>query len=280
MMERARLLDGELHIESTPGWGTRIQATLPYQPASQWRPAAAASLPPAPVALPQAQNAFTPASSETLRVVVVDDHAVMRQGLHSMLEATGEITVVGEARDGAEAVTEAVRTRPDVVLMDLQMPGVDGLEGLRRLQETIPELPVVVLTTFHTQESVTDALTAGARGFMLKDAEPAQLVAAIRAAHRGEALLAPAVTNHLAGLASGHSKSNSGSLVDPLNDRELEVLEQLAHGARNKEIAERLFIVPRTVEYHLANIYAKLGVSNRTEAAREAMERGLVTTQK
>jgi DNA-binding NarL/FixJ family response regulator len=224
---------------------------------------------------------IVPPSIDVLRVVVVDDHAVMRQGLHSMLEATGEIAVVGEARDGAEAVTEAVRTRPDVLLMDLQMPGVDGLEGLRRLQEAMPELPVVVLTTFHTQESVTDALTAGARGFMLKDAEPAQLVAAIRAAYRGEALLAPAVTDHLADFASAQNgKPHGGSLVDPLNERELEVLEQLAHGARNKEIAERLFIVPRTVEYHLANIYAKLGVSNRTEAAREAMERGLVTTQK
>ena len=214
-------------------------------------------------------------------MVVVDDHAVMRQGLHAMLEATGEITVVGEARDGAEAVVEAVRTAPDVVLMDLQMPGVDGLEGLRRLQEILPDLPVVVLTTFLTQESVSDALTAGARGFMLKDAEPAQLLAAIHAAHRGEALLGPAVTDQLADLASAHNgKSNSDALVDPLNERELEVLEQLAHGARNKEIAERLFIVPRTVEYHLANIYAKLGVSNRTEAAREAMERGLVAIQK
>jgi DNA-binding NarL/FixJ family response regulator/signal transduction histidine kinase len=276
MMERVRLLDGDLQIESTPGWGTRIQATLPYRPASQLRPAAAASLPAPPVQPPLpafAQHAL----SDALRVVVVDDHAVMRQGLHSMLEATGEISVVGEARDGAEAVTEAVRTRPDVVLMDLQMPGVDGLEGLRKLQETIPDLPVVVLTTFHTAESVSDAFTAGARGFMLKDAEPAQLVAAIRAAHRGEALLSPAVTDHLADLASSHNgRTNTDALADPLNERELEVLEQLAHGARNKEIAEKLFIVPRTVEYHLANIYAKLGVSNRTEAAREAMARGLV----
>ncbi len=276
MMERARLLDGELHIESTPGWGTRIQATLPYRPASQWRPSAAA-LPPAAPALVPASPAASPSPTDLLRVVVVDDHAVMRQGLHAMLEATGEIVVVGEARDGAEAVIEAVRTRPDVLLMDLQMPGVDGLEGLRRLEEALPELPVVVLTTFHTQESVTAALTAGARGFMLKDAEPAQLVAAIRAAHHGEAMLAPAVTDHLADLASAqNTKSTGDPLPDPLNERELEVLEQLAHGARNKEIADRLFIVPRTVEYHLANIYAKLGVSNRTEAAREAMERGLV----
>lgn len=278
MNERMRLLDGALQIDSTPGWGTRIRATLPYHPSSEWQPPVpSVSLP--RVETPPPLPSFSPkppvSTPETslLRVLVVDDHAVMRQGVRSMLEASGEIEVIGEARDGAEAVTEALRLRPDVILMDLQMPGVDGLEGLRRLQVQLPETPVVILTTFQTQEAVSEALSAGARGFLLKDAEPSDLLAAIRAARRGEALLAPSVTNSLAALASGQGARSD---AETLNERELEVLQLVAQGARNKEIATRLFIVPRTVEYHLANIFAKLGVSNRTEASRVALERGLI----
>jgi DNA-binding NarL/FixJ family response regulator len=199
----------------------------------------------------------------------------MRQGIRGILEATGEIEIVGEAADGAEAVAEAGRLLPDVVLMDLQMPGVDGLAALRQMQQTQPNIPVVVLTTFQTQETVTEALTAGAKGFMLKDSAPAHLLRAIRAAHRGEALLSSAVTETLAEMASSQNSKSDG--VEALNEREQEVLDLLAQGARNKDIAEALFIVPRTVEYHLANIYSKLGVSNRTEAVRMALGRGLVT---
>jgi DNA-binding NarL/FixJ family response regulator len=270
MMERVRLLDGTLQIESTPGWGTRILVSIPYRPASDWRPPASQRAQ-APTSLP----GIIPSSQQTMRIIVVDDHELMRSGLKTILEGTGEVTVVGEGRDGAEGVAEALRLRPDAVLMDLQMPNVDGLEGLRRMQREVPEIPVVVLTTFSTPETVSEALAAGARGFMLKDAAPSQLVAALRAARSGETMLAPTVSEALVDMAANTSNTRD---ADSLNERELEVLNLLVEGARNREIAERLFIVPRTVEYHLGNIYSKLGVSNRTEAARVALERHLVTT--
>ncbi|HZO87029.1 MAG TPA: response regulator [Chthonomonadaceae bacterium] len=288
MNERARLVGGELRIESTPGWGTRVQARLPYHPASPLaaRPADRALLEPAgsPVgtaltppraALPDIRTQHsTEVDDHRLRVLIADDHAVTRQGVRAMLEASGEIAVVGEAADGAQAAAQARALRPDVVLMDLQMPGVDGLEGLRRIQAEQPDLPVVILTTFQTDEALREALRAGARGYLLKDAEPANIVAAVRAAHRGESLLSPAVTARLSALASGQA-ARPAEAAD-LNERELEVLQLLAQGARNKDIAAQLFITSKTVEYHLSNIFSKLGVSNRTEAARAAIERGLI----
>ena len=277
MSERVRLLDGKLEIDSTIGWGTRIQAALPLKPsmAIVSGPALPAQQPQSALAQ-QAQPSGSPSVQPALvmRVVIADDHTIMRQGIGGILEATGEVQVIGEASDGAEAIAEALRLRPDVVLMDLQMPGIGGLEALKQLQKEAPEIPVVVLTTFQTQETVTEAISSGAKGFMLKDSEPAHLVRAIRAAHRGVALLSPAITDTLAELA--HNQNSKAEPSESLNERELEVLMLLAQGARNKEIAEALFIVPRTVEYHLANIYSKLGVSNRTEAVRAALSRGLV----
>ena len=143
----------------------------------------------------------------------------------------------------------------------------------------MPDVPVVILTTFQTEQQVMEALSAGARGFLLKDADPVELLAAVRAARRGETLLSPFVTDHLVSLASGQTRA-AGASRDPneLNEREREVLQLLAQGARNKEIANALFIATKTVEYHLSNIFSKLGVSNRTEAARTAVERGLVAS--
>jgi DNA-binding NarL/FixJ family response regulator len=165
--------------------------------------------------------------------------------------------------------------RPDVVLMDIQMPQVNGLEGLRRIRQARPELPVLILTTMQTDETVGQALSAGAKGFLLKDAGGAEIVAAVRAAMRGETTLAPAVTERLAALATGQAMRKDSALTE-LNEREREVLELLTRGARNKEIAAQLFLSPKTVEYHLSNLFAKLGVSNRTEAVRMALEQGLV----
>ncbi|HZP81291.1 MAG TPA: hybrid sensor histidine kinase/response regulator transcription factor [Chthonomonadaceae bacterium] len=278
MSERARLLGGEVQVDSRPQWGTRVQARLPYRPASLLPPRLGArpaeSVRGGEPVPPSRTTSAGEESAKPLRVLVVDDHVVIRQGIRAMLEEAGDIAVVGEAGDGAEAVAQANALRPDVALMDLQMPGVDGLEGLRRLRLEQPELPVVILTTFQTDTAVREALGAGARGYLLKDTEPANLIAAVRAASRGESLLAPAVTERLSALAAG----TAGAGEAALNEREKEVLELLAQGARNKEIAARLFITPKTVEYHLAHIFNKLGVSNRTEAVRVALARGLVSS--
>ncbi len=270
MEERARLLGGDVQIDSTPGWGTRIRATLPYR-----RMREAVELP-APQVTSYAHSAIVPYRPENtegaLRVLIADDHAIVRQGLRDILEAQGSVIVVGEAENGAQAAERAAELQPDVVLMDLQMPEVDGLEGLRRLHAESPDLPVIVLTTFETEGSVAQALTAGARGYLLKDTGPAELVAAIHSVYRGESQFSSSIRERLASRASG--KSNEA----PLNDREQEVLELLARGSRNKEIAADLFITVSTVEKHIASLFNKLEVSNRAEAVRAAVERGLVST--
>ncbi len=279
MRERARLLDGELEIESPSGWGTRLRAVLPYRPASPLGTTRSAPLQaaPAPIRLPGGAAVGPVPAPDAVRVLLADDHDITRQGVRSMLEAGGEIVVVGEAMDGAQAVAQARTLHPDVVLMDIQMPLMDGLEATRVLHAEMPELPVVILTTFQTAESVAEALGAGAKGYLLKDADASDLIAAVRAARRGEALLAPAVADRLAALANLQPAGPSSP--DTLNERELEILQLLARGGRNKEIAAQLFLSTKTVEYHLAHLFHKLGVSNRTEAARVATERGLVVPE-
>ncbi len=276
--ERAALVGGTLHIDSTPGWGTRLRVTLPYHlaPALEELEEAARRrgleekasvveiLPLAPFVQP----------APPTRVLVVDDYPLTRQGIRAVLERDRDIEVVGEASDGAQAVEQALLLLPDVVLMDWQMPNVDGLEGLRRMHARLPQTPVLILTMSKTEQDVGEALANGARGFLLKDADPAELLAAVRAARRGESLLSTVIVDRLASLASGQNRA----IRDPsdLNEREREVLQLLAQGARNKEIATALFIAPKTVEYHLSNIFTKLDVTNRTEATRIAVERGLV----
>ena len=282
MRERARLLDGELEIESPSGWGTRLRAILPFRPAStlgsvRAAPAQIAPAVPSPIVLSLGTTVGSKPSPDAVRVLLADDHDITRQGVRSMLEASGEIVIIGEATNGAQAVAQARTLRPDVVLMDIQMPLMDGLEATRILHIELPDLPVVILTTFQTAESVAEAFGAGAKGYLLKDADAADLIAAIRAARRGEALLAPAVADRLAALAT--LQPGGPSSPDTLNEREQEILQLLARGARNKEIAAQLFLSIKTVEYHLAHLFHKLGVSNRTEAARVATERGLVAPE-
>ena len=301
--ERAALVGGTLQIDSTPGWGTRIRVTLPYRASSDITeeekrrrgeeergtgagvsfvaPGSATAAPafllaPVPISGPAPPSAPTPDTppAPPTRVLVVDDYPLTRQGIRAVLQRAPDIEVVGEAADGGQAVEQALLLRPDVVLMDWQMPGVDGLEGLRRLRASLPQTPVLILTMSRTEQAVGDALANGARGFLLKDADPDELLAAVRAARRGESLLSPAIVDRLASLASGQGKAIRDA--SELNEREREVLQLLAQGARNKEIATALFIAPKTVEYHLSNIFAKLDVTNRTEAARIAVERGLV----
>ncbi len=196
-----------------------------------------------------------------IRVLVVDDHAVVRDGLERILNRPDDIRVVGTAADGAAAVTLAEREHPDVVLMDLSMPGVDGVEATRSLTATQPEVKVVVLTSFGDQRRILDALGAGAVGYLFKDASPDEIVAAVRTVLEGGAPLDPKAARVLL------DAQRQPRRVDDLSPREREVLELLVAGLANKHIARRLGITERTVKAHLTSIFQQLGVTDRTQAA-------------
>ena len=201
-----------------------------------------------------------------IRVLVVDDHAVVRDGLVRLLESVDDVDVVGTAGDGAEAVERAKAAAPDVVLMDLSMPGVDGIEATRRLRDESPDIKVVVLTTFADQRRILDALSAGAAGYLLKDATPDEIVAALRAVSAGGAPLDPKAARVLLD-AQQTPRPDRG-----LSQREREVLGLLATGLANKQIARRLGITERTVKAHLTRVFQQLGVTDRTQAALWARE--------
>jgi len=209
-------------------------------------------------------------SSAPLRLLVVDDHPVVRDGLSSMFSRDPEFEVLGEAADGAEAIRLAEKLRPDVILMDLRMPGMDGVTAIAELARRGVAARVLVLTTYDTDTHVLPAIEAGATGYLLKDAPRADLLRAVRAAARGESVLSPAVA---ARLMSRVRSPGAG----PLSQRELEVLELVAAGTTNREAAARLFITEATVKTHLVNIYVKLGVGDRAAAVAEAFNRGLLT---
>jgi len=209
-------------------------------------------------------------SKAPIRLLVVDDHPVVRNGLCSLFDHDPEFDVLGEAGDGAEAVRLAQELRPDVILMDLRMPGMDGVTAITELTSRGVNARVLVLTTYDTDSHVLPAIEAGATGYLLKDAPRAELVRAVRAAAHGEAVLAPAVAARLM------SRVRSPA-AGPLSQRELEVLELVAAGTTNREAAARLFITEATVKTHLLNIYAKLGVSDRAAAVAEAFNRGLLS---
>jgi DNA-binding NarL/FixJ family response regulator len=204
-----------------------------------------------------------------IRLLIVDDHPVVRDGLRGMLAGDPELEVVGEASDGAEALAAVASLRPDVVLMDLRMPGLGGAAAIKALAEQGSEARVLVLTTYDSDSDVTPALEAGATGYLLKDAPREQLVAAIRAAARGEAVLAPSVATRLVSQLRAPAQ-------DALSDRELEVLGLIAQGETNRGAAARLFISEATVKTHLLHIYEKLGVNDRAAAVAAAYERGLL----
>ncbi len=198
-------------------------------------------------------------------VMLVDDHQLLRHGLATVLDAADGIRVVGQAADGAAAVTEAVRTRPEVVLMDLSMPGTDGIEATRRVLAQLPQTRVVILTSFSDRERVGLALAAGAVGYLLKDSEPAEVIAAVRAAARGHVPLDPRVAGALL-------PSAGRSPLDLLSAREREVLEHLARGLANKQIGRSLGISERTVKVHVGHVFRAIGVADRTSAALWARE--------
>lgn len=216
----------------------------------------------------------------SIRVLIADDQEIIRTGLRMMLDAQPDITVVGEAPDGLEAVRMAYELRPDVCLFDIRMPNLDGIEATRRLAgpDVADPMAVVVITTFDLDEYVHGALKAGARGFLLKDAGPELLVQAVHAAADGEALIAPSVTARLLAEFSGPSTASAAAEpFAPLTDREEEVLMTVARGHTNSEIAEELHISLSTVKTHLTSLMNKLGARNRVEIAIWAYESNRVS---
>jgi DNA-binding NarL/FixJ family response regulator len=213
-----------------------------------------------------------------IKLIVADDHALARGGLKAMLGAEDDIEVVGEAADGGEAVDLALKLRPDVVVMDIRMPKVDGIEATRRLRAHNGAPNVLVLTTFDLDEYVYEALRAGAGGFMLKDAAPSQLAEAVRTVAAGESLLAPAVTRRLVERFVRRPPADAvrEQEFSDLTDRELEVLTLIARGLSNAEIGEQLFLSEATVKTHVTRILSKLGLRDRVQAVVRAYESGLV----
>jgi NarL family two-component system response regulator LiaR len=211
---------------------------------------------------------------EAIRVLIVDDHAVVREGLRTFLELQAGIEIAGEAGDGEEALTLAERARPDVILMDLVMPKLDGLAAMRELQRRQPEARVIVLTSFLDDDRLLPAIRAGAAGYLLKNVQPHELARAVRAAHAGDALLDPAVA---ARLVDALAEESGGDRSAQLTTREREVLELIGRGLSNKLIARELGISEKTVKNHVSRVLAKLGVSDRTQAALYAAGTGPAT---
>ncbi|MGH9173413.1 MAG: response regulator [Vicinamibacterales bacterium] len=208
-------------------------------------------------------------------ILVVDDHPIVREGLVAILESQADFNVVAEAGNGSEALDLYKRHAPSVVMMDLQMPGTDGVAGIQNIRGHDPDARIVVLTAYDTDERILQAVQAGARGYLLKGAPREDIFRAVRVVNMGGSLLEPAVAGklltHVGGIMRGENKE------DELTSRELDVLRLMSKGLRNKEIATELFITERTVKFHANSIYQKLDVNGRTEAVSRAIQRGLVT---
>lgn len=262
IQERARLAGGHIEVRSAPGMGTQIELEIPYQPAAREAPPLTGTS----VAASRPQ----PSEAGAIRVFVVDDYEVARQGIRGMVEQADDLTVVGEAGDGEAAMEQIRALAPDVILMDVRMPKLDGVETLRRLRKLEIDTPVILLSVYVEDEHIFDGLKAGARGYLTKDVSRDDLTQAIRTVHEGGALLQPIIASRLIRRLDNEPTSN-------LTEREMEVLQLLASGARNKEIASQLVLSLNTVKFHVANVYQKLGVQTRTEAVRAASERGLLS---
>ncbi|MDN3649493.1 response regulator transcription factor [Reinekea marina] len=221
------------------------------------------------------------AGKQTINVMLVDDQNLVRQGIKSLLKLAGHINIVGEASDGQEAIETVEQLAPDVILMDIRMPRLDGIEALKALKEQGNETPVIILTTFDDHELVLNGIRAGARGFLLKDVSLESLVEAIDAVSRGETLIQPAVTERvIKGFtelqSNGESKVEKEPVQDPLTSREIEILRLMAGGYSNKEISRAIFKSEGTIKNHVSNILAKLGVRDRTRAVLKALELGVI----
>lgn len=219
--------------------------------------------------------------TEPIRVVLADDHAVVRKGIRNFLEEDGDIQVVAEAADGAEAVALAAQHQPQVAVLDIQMPRMNGIEATRRIKAELPQVKILILTAYDDDPYIFALLQAGASGYVLKTAESAELVRAVKAVARGESALDPAVARKVVErVAGGASQMATGDVaVEPLTEREVEVLRLAARGDTNRAIGRVLGISDRTVQGHLANIFAKLRVNTRTEAVLKAVRLGWLSIE-
>ncbi|HEX6508713.1 MAG TPA: response regulator transcription factor [Chloroflexota bacterium] len=213
--------------------------------------------------------------TETIRILICDDHQVVRQGIRAFLTTRPGFDVVAEATDGSEAIDLARQLRPDVILMDLLMPRVDGIEAVRQIRAEQPDARILVLTSFATDDKVFPAIKAGALGYLLKDSSPVELVEAIRQVHHGEPSLHPSIARKVLQELSRPPKEEP--TVDPLTEREVEVLRLLAQGRSNKEIARELVVTEGTVRTHVSSILSKLYLASRTQAALYALRTGLAS---
>jgi DNA-binding NarL/FixJ family response regulator len=212
---------------------------------------------------------------ESVRILIADDHPVFRDGLRALLGTVPDCELVGEAANGDEAVVLATSLQPDVVLMDIRMPGLDGIEATRRIVHTSPHIAVLVLTMFEDDESVFSAMRAGARGYLLKGADQSEILRAVRAVASGEAIFGPAIARRLMDYFSAPRVGLPAQAFPELTEREGEVLELIARGRANQEIAHQLFLSPKTVRNHVSNIFSKLQVADRAQAIVRAREAGM-----
>lgn len=211
-----------------------------------------------------------------IRVLLTDDHAIVRKGVRALLATEPDIQIVGEASNGAEAVTQAEALCPDVILMDLMMPKLDGIEATRQITAKIPDARVIVLTSFAADEKVFPAIKAGALGYLLKDSGPEQLVRAIHQVYRGEPSLEPSIARKVL-FELAQPPKQQPLTADPLTERELDVLRLVAQGCSNKEIALKLSVSDLTVRTHVSNILSKLHLASRTQAALYALQKGITS---
>jgi DNA-binding NarL/FixJ family response regulator len=285
LRNRAEMSGGSLEVLASIEHGTQVQVRLPYrQQALRGKDRVNAVSTPevgAAFILPAqepAKDAAQSAPSNPIRVLVVDSLAVTRAGLRHLLENYRDVLVIGEAVDGVQAVSETAELAPRVVIMDAQLPGGQSLEALRQIKLLNVETRVLLLSTLEREDYLYETLQAGADGYVLKDIQPDELAQAVRSVARGEVLVQPQIASRLIsrfGRQGGQGRPINA--LESLTARELEVLRLLARGLRNKEIAARLYVSERTVNFHLANIYQKLNVSGRTEALSKAHEQGLLT---
>ena len=220
---------------------------------------------------------MTEAPEQPIRILLVDDHAVVRKGMRALLDREPGLEVVGEAEDGEQAVHAAERLRPDVILMDLEMPRLGGIEATQRISAAHPESRILVLTSHAAEEDVFPALKAGAQGYLLKHSAPEEVLHAIRQAHRGETVLHPTIARMVLQELHRPTQPKQARTTDPLSERELEVLRLLARGMSNQDIADQLVVGEATVRSHVSSIPRKLQLASRTQAALYALREGLAT---